>query len=154
MLTKHVLLRTRNCLHLHPHTVVDPLFQEYDFFDAHDLLQVKYEMLRRVHHDTWSITQASQMFGFSRPAFYQAQEAFEEQGLMGLIPHKRGPQTAHKLSPAIVAFIQEQQEANPQLPMLAIVKKIQEQFSISIHRRSVERALSKHQKKFFLPNHP
>lgn len=150
MPTKHALLRARCCLHLHPHTVVDPLFQAHDFFDAHDLLQVKYEMLRRVHYDIWSITQASQAFGFSRPAFYQAQEAFEAQGLMGLIPHKRGPQTAHKLSPAIMAFIQEQQEANPQLSMPTIVKEIQEQFAISIHRRSVERALSRRQKKFFL----
>ncbi|MBY0462285.1 MAG: helix-turn-helix domain-containing protein [Alphaproteobacteria bacterium] len=154
MLTKHALLRTKGCLHLHPHTVADSLFQTYDFFDAHDLLQVKYEMLRRVHHDTWSITQACQTFGFSRPAFYQAQEAFEEQGFMGLIPHKRGPQTAHKLSPEVMAFIQEQQEANPQLSMFTIIKKIQEQFTISVHRRSVERALSKHQKKFFLSSRP
>lgn len=150
MLAKHTLLKAGGCLHYHPQSVLDSLFQTYDFFDAHDLLQVKYEMLRRVHHDAWTITQAAQTFGFSRPAFYQAQAAFEEHGLLGLIPHKRGPQVAHKLSPQIMSFIQEQQEINPPPSMASIVEKVQSQFAISIHRRSIERALSKHQKKFFL----
>ena len=149
MLTKRKLLRARNCLHLHPDTVLDSLFQMHDFFDAHDLLQVKYEMLRRVHYDSWTITKATQIYGFSRPSFYQAQIAFEEEGLAGLLPHKRGPQTAHKLSPEIMSFVQEQQTLNPHLPLSAIVEKIQNQFGLSIHRRSIERALSKGQKKIF-----
>jgi transposase len=104
-------------------------------------------MLRRVQIDAWTITQAAQTFGFSRPAFYQVQTAFEEHGLIGLIPHKRGPQTAHKLIPEVMTFVQEQREENPSLPMSSIVEKVENQFGITIHRRSIERALSKHQKK-------
>ena len=150
MLMKHAFLRARGCLYLHPHSVIDTLFQTHDFFDAHDLLQVKYEMLRRVQCDAWTITQATHTFGFSRPAFYQAQAAFEEHGLIELLPHKRGPQTAYKLSPEIMAFIQEQREDNPPIPMASIVEKVKDQFAITIHRRSIERALSKHPKKLIL----
>ena len=146
---KHALLLTKGCLYSHPHTVLDPLFQMYDFFDAQDLLQVKYEMLRRVRCDSWSVTQATQEFGFSRPAFYQAQAIFQEYGLVGLIPHKRGPQDANKLSSEIMAFIQEQQEIAPQIPMTLIVEKVQNHFGISIHRRSIERALLRNLKKKF-----
>lgn len=147
MPTKHAFLRARGCFYLHPHAVIDPLFQTHDFFDAHDLLQVKYEMLRRVSYDAWTITQATQTFGFSRPAFYQAQAAFEEHGLIGLFPHKRGPQTAHKLTPEVMAFVRRQQENDPHLPMASVVEKVKDQFALTIHRRSIERALSKHPKK-------
>ncbi len=51
-------------LHLHPETVTDPLFQNSDFFDPRDLVQVKYEMLRRALIDKASITDAASAFGF------------------------------------------------------------------------------------------
>jgi hypothetical protein len=46
---KELALRHSQTLNSHPEQVVDPLFRGKDiFFDARDLLQVKYEMLRRV----------------------------------------------------------------------------------------------------------
>src|SRR5262245_43416213 len=51
------------------------------YFDPQDLVQVKYEMLRRVRVDGLSVKQASSDFGFSRPSFYQAQSAFEHDSL-------------------------------------------------------------------------
>ena len=54
------------------------------FFDPRDLVQVKYEMLRRVQSEGHSVTGAATAFGFSRPSFYQALSAFEEGGLAGL----------------------------------------------------------------------
>jgi len=38
-----------------------------------DVVQVKYEMLRRVRVDQVPMARAARAFGFSRPAFYQAQ---------------------------------------------------------------------------------
>ena len=43
--TEH--LRSRGLLHPHPEKVKDELFHSGPFFDPHDLLQVRYEMLRR-----------------------------------------------------------------------------------------------------------
>src|SRR2546425_12460626 len=40
-------LRQRGCLNPYPEKVADPLFAGSDFFDARELDQVKYEMVRR-----------------------------------------------------------------------------------------------------------
>ena len=45
---KAEVLHQRRCLHPRPEQVCDELFVSSDFFDPRDLLQVKYEMLRRV----------------------------------------------------------------------------------------------------------
>ena len=77
------------------------------FFDPEDLVQVKYEMLRRVREEGASVTQASAAFGFSRPSFYAAQAAFQEAGLPGLVPRRPGPRRAHKLSGPVLALLEE-----------------------------------------------
>ena len=66
-------LRQQGVLNPHPEKVADPLFRDSEFFDLRDLVQVKYEMLRRVRVDALSVSEVSQAFGFSRPVFYQAQ---------------------------------------------------------------------------------
>ena len=45
---KHRALRELGVLHGQPEDVNDELFRMHDFFDPHDLVQVKYEMIRRV----------------------------------------------------------------------------------------------------------
>jgi transposase len=56
---KRTLLRKQGLLHPHPEAVTALLFQDSGFFDPQDLLQVKYEMLRRVQVDQASVSQAS-----------------------------------------------------------------------------------------------
>ena len=98
-----------------PKAVRDPLFLQDDFFDPRDLVQVKYEMLRRVRTEGQSVTDATANFGFSRPSFYQAQSAFEHDGLSGLVPHKRGPKQAHKLTQEVLTFIGEVRQEEPSI---------------------------------------
>src|SRR5882672_107414 len=62
-------------------------------------------MLRRVQSEGKSVTDAAANFGFSRPSFYQALSAFQQDGLAGLVPHKRGPKQAHKLTEEVLSFI-------------------------------------------------
>src|SRR5579863_4307408 len=66
-------LREQGAVNPRPQTVTDDLFTASEFFDPNDLVQVKYEMLRRVEKDGQSVTEAAVKFGFSRPSFYQAQ---------------------------------------------------------------------------------
>ena len=73
----------------HAHTVQDPAFVDSDFFDSHDLIQVRYEMLRRVQTEGQSITKATTLFGVSRPTFYKVQSDFTRRDLVGLLPAKR-----------------------------------------------------------------
>jgi hypothetical protein len=85
------LLRGQGVLNTCFERVKEPLFNTGTFFDPHDLLQVKYEMIRQVEAGGRSVTEASEVFGFSRPSFYQAKNSFEDEGVMGLVPKKRGP---------------------------------------------------------------
>ncbi len=84
-------LRQQGVLNPHPQKVADPLFLRGEFFDPRDLVQVKYEMLRRVRVEGASVTEVTQAFGFSRPVFYQAKAIFHRAGLPGLIPQRPGP---------------------------------------------------------------
>ena len=88
---KNEILRQHIALNPRSEGVKDELFTEYEFFDPHDMLQVKYEMLRRVQKDGWSVSQAAKIFGFSRNAFYQARIAFKQAGIAGLFRDRPGP---------------------------------------------------------------
>ena len=57
-------LRNQGTLNPHPEQVRDGLFLENDFFDARDLLQVKYEMLRKTRVEGECVTRAAAAFGF------------------------------------------------------------------------------------------
>jgi transposase len=140
-------LRQQACLNPRPDRVHDEVFHDSEFFDPHDLVQVKYEMLRRVQKDGHPVSQAAATFGFSRPSFYQTQAAFEQAGLAGLIPHKRGPKQGHKLTQEVVEFIRQRRQQDPALPTLALVDLIEERFQIVVHPRSIERGLARPQKK-------
>ena len=145
--SKSAALRRRNSLHPAPDKVVDPLFHEGDFFDPRDAVQVKYEMLRRVRQDGWAVSQAASTYGLSRPSYYAALEAFERDGLPGLLPRKRGPRGAHKLDHAVMAWVAEQQRRLPEPSIADLVAGIEQQFGLSVHPRSLERALVRAEKK-------
>ena len=140
-------LRQQGALNPRPHSVTDELFVASEFFDARDLVQVKYEMLRRVQRQGRSITEAAAAFGFSRPSFYQAQSAFEQAGLAGLVPLKRGPKQAHKLTAEVVEFIRQARQDDPSLRAAELASRIQQRFDLVVHPRTVERGLARVQKK-------
>jgi transposase len=144
---KFEALREQGTLNPRPRDVTDPLFATDSFFDPRDLVQVKYEMLRRVQSEGHSVTGAASAFGFSRPSFYQALEAFEESGLAGLVPHKRGPKQAHKLNDEVLAFLVQTRQKEPSVRIPELARLIQERFGTKVHPRSIERSLLRHQKK-------
>ena len=144
---KLAALREQGTLNPRPGEVTDPQFAKDRFFDPRDLVQVKYEMLRRVQSEGHSVTDAATAFGFSRPSFYQAQSAFAEGGLAGLVPHKRGPKQAHKLTAQVLAYILSTRQQDPSVRTTELVRLIQERFGTKLHPRSIERSLKRHQKK-------
>jgi transposase len=145
--TKLRTLQQQGTLNPRPKAVRDELFLQDDFFDARDLVQVKYEMLRRVRSEGQSVTDAAAGFGFSRPSFYQAQSAFEQDGLAGLVPQKRGPKQAHKLTDEVLTFIGEVRQKEPSIRLTDLVKQVEQRFGTTVHPRSIERGLLRHQKK-------
>jgi transposase len=143
---KEKALRRHASLNPHPEAITDPLFSSEGFFDKRDIVQVKYEMVRRVRVDGHSVSESAAAFGFSRPSFYQAQAALDDDGLSGLIPKKRGPRSSHKLDEEVMAFVAELLEQQPSLRSKELVARIQERFDRRVHPRSVERALARSKK--------
>ena len=140
-------LRENGVLNLRPEQVKDELFQQYDFFDPRDLLQIKYEMIRRVQRDSWTVIQASKTFGFSRPSYYEAQNSFNRKGLSGLIPGQRGPKSAHKLSDNVMEFVEEAIAKDSTLHASRIALLLEKRFDLKVYPRSIERALDRRKKK-------
>ncbi|MFZ4779393.1 MAG: helix-turn-helix domain-containing protein [Terrimicrobiaceae bacterium] len=135
-------LQSNGALNPRSHKVTDELFTREAFFDARDLVQVKYEMLRQVHNDGKPISKTVAAFGFSRPSYYQIQSAFETQGLPGLLPQKRGPRKAHKLSPEILDFISEKLAEDASLRPKSLAVLVEKRFAVTLHPRTIERGLS------------
>ena len=125
-----------------PGSVSDSLFKQNPFFDPKDLLQVRYEMLRRHSAEGVSIVDVANKFGVSRPTVYQAQAAFQQAGLSGLLPKHRGPKEGHKLSAAIIEHVRNLRTTDPRLTTIACIQAVREKFEITVHRRSLERAFA------------
>jgi len=139
------ILRQSHTLHPHPDQVRDPLFTTGSaFFDSRDLLQVKYELLRRVRVDGESVSHAASLFALSRPTFYAAQAAWERAGLVGLFPEPAGPRHAHKLTEAILALLRPRAATMSSTELAAWLR---EAHQLIVHPRSIERALARAAKK-------
>ncbi len=142
---KLAILRQSHTLHPHPEQVRDPLFTSGSpFFDARDLVQVKYELLRRVRVDGYAVSDATALFALSRPTFYAAQAAWEQAGVSGLLPAPTGPRHAHKLTDEIMTELQPLAKT---LSSAQLAEWLQEQHSLIVHPRSIERALKRAAKK-------
>ena len=140
-------LRRAHALNPRAQAVSDAAFLSGNaFFDARDLVQVKYEMLRRVREDGQTVSRAAADFGFSRPAFYQAQAVFDADGLPGLVPQRPGPRRAHKLSEEVVDRLEQALAADPAMNSAQLAQLLEQERGLCIHRRSVERALDRRKK--------
>lgn len=131
----------------HPERVRDPLFGAGQFFDARDLVQVRYEMVRHVEVEGHAVTEACAAFGFSRPVFYKIQAALLREGLPGLVPKKRGPRGGHKLTAEVMKGIKEALAENRSLGAEALVRLVESRYAVRVHSRSIQRALARGGKK-------
>jgi transposase len=144
---KETSLRRHHALNSRPEGVNDTAFRSGGpFFDARDLVQVKYEMLRRAREEGSTVSDAAAAFGFSRPSFYEAKAAFEAAGMPGLLPKRPGPRRAHKLSGAVVERLAEALEVEPSLSSADLAGLAETEFGVHVHPRSVERALARRPK--------
>ena len=104
-------------------------------------------MLRRVQVEGLSIARVAELFGFSRPAFYHALQAYTSAGLPGLIRKRPGPRGAHKLSDKVMQYIAVLRAEDANLSSHEIATKVRRKFRLAVHPRSIERALKRQKKK-------
>jgi transposase len=140
-------LASYGALHPHPERVRDPLFQGSEFFDPRDLIQVRYESLRRHLVDGQAVAAVARAFGMSRPMFYLLARAFREGGLIGLLPRKRGPKGARKGTDEILAYVAGRRTGSPGRSTHELLDDVCREFGVRLHRRTLERGLARRGKK-------
>jgi transposase len=138
---KSKALKQQNLFYTKASTVTDELFQTLTFFDPRDLLQVKYEMVRRVLKDGWSVSRSAAAFGFSRISYYRIQHAFQTLGVLGLMPQKRGPTHPTKITEAVLVFLRQHIEQQPALSAAKLNALLAGELGVRVHTRTIERAL-------------
>lgn len=146
------LLENSGTLNLKPNLVKDELFLQNKFFDPFDLLQIKYEILRHVKIDGWSITKATTTFGLSRQAFYKLENDFKL-GLYGLFPKKRGPQKPSKLAAEVIKFIKQKRQ-DDKMSWIEVQLAIKKQFNLLLHIRTMQKSISQSKKKIWRYTEP
>ena len=144
---KHKILHENGTLNPTPELVKHDLFKKGNFFDPHDLVQLKYETIRAIKQEGCSIAKASRDFGFSRPTTYQLLECFDKAGLTGLLPKKRGPKHPRKFNESILQFIQEKLAADPSLKVTDLRESVEKHFGIKIHSCTLYRGWQRYLKK-------
>ena len=136
-------LRAARSLNPRPEAVSDEAFSSSEFLDPRDLVQVKYEMVRRVRVEHDSVSHSAEAFGFSRPSYYEAAAALDAGGIPALVSQRPGPRRAHKLTDEVVSFAEAKLAEDATLRPRDLVDAINEAFGVVVHPRSVERALAR-----------
>jgi transposase len=136
-------LAARRSLNTRPDAVHDAVFSSEEFFDARDVVQVKYEMVRRVRVEKASVSETARNFGFSRPSYYEAASSLEQGGLPALVADKPGPRGPHKLTEEVVDHLESLAASDPSLSSPELAAAVVERFGLRVHPRSVERALQR-----------
>lgn len=113
------------------------------FFDAMDIVQVKYEMIKATRISELSITQIAAEFGFSRAAFYKIKTAYDLNGVAALVPEKSGPQKARKLTDEYQNYIDQYIKRKPKASSSEITQQLKQDMGINISKRTIERYRSR-----------
>lgn len=140
---KPEFLEREGLLNPRPERVVHPLFGSLDFFDAMDLPQVRYEMLRAARVEGTSVIEACRLFGFSREFFYQLERSFVERGYVALLGSPMGRRPVIALNQEIVNFIVHRKLEDPKLSGDKLRKEILRLYKVDCSSRTVERIVEK-----------
>jgi len=140
--TKRQALEKVGLLNTRAGQVHSPLFRRFEFFDAHDKLQVKYEMLRSHEVDKVPISRAAELFGYTRQAYYKIRQAFLKEGLSGLAGKKRGRKGPVTCTPEVVGFLLKEKQRNPELTGRELTERLLAEKGVEVHQRTVEKIVA------------
>jgi transposase len=102
-------------------------------------MQVKYEMLRSVEKDRRDVSSTAESFGFSRVSYYQIKKEFDEKGVAGLMPGKRGPKGSRKIANDDVEFAEGLVDTHTKAQIIVLLR---EERNVDISKRTLERKLA------------
>ena len=113
------------------------------FLDPSDVVQVKYEMIRRHRVDGCSVTEVAAEFRVSRQTFYKIERAFDARGMLGLLPSKSGPRGGWKCTPELLDFLRRRRSERPGLEIADLLEEVEQRFQVKLHPNTVRYALAK-----------
>ena len=113
-----------------PGKVRDPKFQENEFFDPRDIVQVKYEMLRRCLCRECLRNRCHRGIRRVEADLLSDQGQLRQGGIAGLVPRKRGPHGPHKLQGEALAFVEQQLVAGEPVRARELAKLIRQKFDL------------------------
>ena len=129
--------------HPHPGKVRDDAFQQHEFLDARDGVQVRYEMLRRHRLEGKPSRRWPGRSGLAWQAFYVTDAAFSSMGSPGLSRDDVGPKRAHKCTEEVLDFVQQWRPESKE----TLTEAIRRHFGVTINPRSIARAVARRKKK-------
>ena len=133
------LLRRALCLHRSPESVKDETFiEQSDFFDPRDIVQVKYELLRRCEVDSKDVASTCLDFGFSRTTYYKVQQAFLRGGLPSLMGRPRGRPNPVKVTDVVLGYTIAEKAKNPKLTAKDMVAALDVRYHQRLSVRMVQ----------------
>ncbi len=92
-------------------------------------------MLRAHLVDGLPVVSAASEHGYSRAAFYLVAEAFESEGMQGLLDERRGRRGPLKVTAEINEYVRSAQH----LSGAELSLEVAERFGVVLHRRTLER---------------
>jgi transposase len=143
MAGKAAVLAAGGVLYAGAGRVSDPVFGSSPFFDPQDLVQVKYEMVRRVRVDGVAVATAARSFGFARNTFYTAAAALDAAGPAGLVPGKPGPKGPRKLTDPVMEWVEASIAGGGSARAKDLADLVAREFGFTVHPRSIERRLAR-----------
>jgi hypothetical protein len=132
-------LRRTRCFHTTPERVQDERFrQQRDFFDPKDIVQVKYELLRRCEVEGQDVASTCLDFGFSRTTYYKVRQAFLGGGLPALMGQPRGRLKPIKVTAAVRGYLIAEKAKNPKLSAREMVAALKERYDVQLSERMIQ----------------
>ena len=138
-------LRAERSLNPRPEAVSDEQFAASEFLDARDLVQVKYEMVRRARVDGEPVSaRGGRSSGSRARRSMRRRPRWMRAGWPGWCRRGRVRGGAHKLTDEVRRVrARAARGGSGAVARLDLVELIAERFGVRVHRRSIERALAR-----------
>lgn len=142
-MNKEESLKSSNTYNPKSNRINAPCFADNEMMDPHDLLQVRYEMVRSIELDNKPIKDICSEFGVSASTARRYVKDLKEGGLIALVPEKKGPSGPTKLSKEAAGFIDNYLKEFPKASGGKVHRALETKLHTGVSKRTVERYLLK-----------
>lgn len=117
-----------------------------------DVVARRLAMLIHGQCEDLGVAKAAELFGYSRPRYYQLLQCFQKHGALGLRPDTPGPKSDYRRTEEIIRLVIRHRFLDPNCSVAVVAQKLRQQ-GHPLSTRSVERIIADYglQKKTLRP---